>query len=119
MHSQSPPSSESSRSGSPDTRATTPSFASEKYYLPQKYVYLASTALSLPVLSTLFDRYASFDRMGLIVDHSPNPTFPTEGDWVKQSLPCQPPLEYSVSSAYIASTPSVCQLGLLILAATH
>jgi hypothetical protein len=57
--------------------------------------------------------------MGLIVDHSPNPTFPTHGDWVKQSLPSQPALEYYISSAYLAPSSSVCQLRPIILAATH
>ena len=115
MHSQTSSSSESSRSGSPDTRATTPPSILENSYLPQNYVYLASTAILIPTLCTLFDKYTSSARMGLIIDHSPNPTFPTQGDWVKKSLPSQPALEYSVSSAYLAPISSVCQLEPILL----
>ena len=114
MRSQTPSSSESSRSGSPDTRATTPSSTLEKSYLSKNFVYLASTALCLSTLQTLFARHASSGRMGLIVDHNPNATFPTQGDWVKQSLPSQPALEYSTSPAYPVLTSSVCQLGPII-----
>lgn len=41
--------------------------------------------------------------MGLIVDHSPNPAFPAQGEWVKEALPAS---EYSISSAYMVSTSS-------------
>ena len=119
MHSQTPSSSSSSRSGSPDTRATTPSSAVEKSFLPQNYVYLASTALLLPNLCTIFDKYTSSGRMGLIVDHGPSPTFPTQGDWVKQSIPSQPAFEYYISSSYLPPTSSVCKLRPIILAAAH
>jgi len=100
--------SESDRSASPDTRATTPSSTLEKSHFPENYLYLAITALSPSTISTLFDKYASCDRLGLIVDHSPNPVFPTQDGWVKQSLSSQP--VHFISSTYLAPvTQSVCQ----------
>ena len=119
MRSQTSSSSESSRSGSPDTRATTPSSTLEKSYLPHNYVYLASTVLSLPTLSALFEMHASSGRMGLIVDNRPSPTFSTQDDWVKQPLPSHSVLEYYTSSTYLAPTLFVCQLGPIILATTQ
>lgn len=105
MHSQlqhiSPSSSAaSSRSGSPDTRATTPSSHSESEYLPASHVYLFGTLPNPEALKAIFSKHASSERMSLIIEDSAEPVFlgPAPQEWAKECLPGS--TKYYVSSSY-------------------
>ncbi|KAF8160867.1 C-type lectin protein [Crassisporium funariophilum] len=67
----SPSSSGSSRSGSPDTRATTPSSISDiscASYLFNTYAYLPSASLTPSTLTAIFNQHSSGSCMGFIID---------------------------------------------------
>ncbi|KAF8895713.1 C-type lectin protein [Gymnopilus junonius] len=101
MHSHSSSSAESSRSDSPDTRATTPSSHSDSDCLPVSHVYLSGTLPCPGGLKAIFSKHASFDRMGLIVEESDAPAFlgsAPDGQWAKHALNCSK--AYYVSSTY-------------------
>ncbi|KDR75270.1 hypothetical protein GALMADRAFT_249266 [Galerina marginata CBS 339.88] len=100
-HSQpiSPSSSDSSRSGSPDTRATTPSVHSEG---ETTYAYLpGAVSTKANALQAIFSKHASSGRLGVVLDHTDQPAFLdsiSKEEWSKESLPNAP--EYFVSSTY-------------------
>jgi hypothetical protein len=108
MQASSSSSSESSRSGSPFSRATTPSS-----HIAATYVYVHSDVLTPSALETLFERHASCDCMGLIIDHASSSDRSSfvyaagEDEWVKTISDTQD-IEYLTSSTYQAPAASNC-----------
>ena len=98
-----PTSADSSRSGSPDTRATTPSSSTERVqhtYLPLSFVRISGMMISCEAIQTLFKRHAISNRIGLIVENeSVNGTSFVEEQWGTQELQL-PAVSYMVSSSY-------------------
>jgi hypothetical protein len=86
----SPTSSESSRSTSPDTGATTPCSVlggSSILSLPSIYVYFVGTSFTASTLEETFKKHASDDRMGVIIDqNSVHNSFSCKGGWMPLSL---------------------------------
>ncbi|KAF8198039.1 DUF323 domain-containing protein [Pholiota molesta] len=115
MQASSSSSSESSRSGSPFSRATTPSS-----HIAATYVYVHSDVLTPSALETLFERHASCDCMGLIIDNASSSDRSSfvyaagEDEWVKTISDTQD-IEYLTSSTYQA--PAHLTLHLFSLAA--
>lgn len=108
MQASSSSSSESSRSGSPFSRATTPSS-----HIAATYVYVHSDALTPLALEALFERHASCDCLGLIIDHASSFDCSSfvyvagEDEWVKTISDAQD-VEYFTSSTYQAPATSDC-----------
>ena len=105
MHFQdvSPSSSVSSRTGSPDTRATTPSISFDGIlhtHLPAIYVNIAASSVSYSVLQVLFETHSICNRMGLIIAKgTTEPPAAAIVQWKEQELPCSAVL-YKISSSY-------------------
>ena len=85
--------SESSRSSSPDTGATTPSSVlgnSTILSLSSIYVYFVGASFTASTLEETFKKHASDNRMGVIIDQNPvdrdNPFFSCKGEWMPLSL---------------------------------
>ena len=82
--------SESSRSSSPGTGATTPSSvlgSSSILSLPSAYVYFFGTSFAASTLEETFKKHASDNRMGVIIDqNSDNQLFSCKGGWIPLSL---------------------------------
>lgn len=99
---------DSSRSSSPDTRATTPSSVSgvsSISFLSSIYVYFVSTSFTTSSLEETFKKHASDYRMGVIIDKNPvdsvNQTFSCKGEWIPLSLPShgnEPIVGYFIST---------------------
>lgn len=113
MHSHrlSPSSSaDSSRSGSPDTRATTPSSSSdclEHSYLPGSYACIPGGSLSVTAVEELFKKHAAMNRLGLIVGQDFMDAA-VQGEWTKQGVDTT---EYFVSTTYAPpDSQTVCYL---------
>jgi len=84
---------DSSRSGSPDTRATTPSSVlgvSSILSLPSIYVYFVGASFTAASLEETFKEHACENRMGIIIDQNSvdqvNKTFICKGEWMPFSL---------------------------------
>ena len=84
--------SESSRSSSPDTGATTPSSVlgnSSILSLPSTYVYFVGTSFTASTLEEIFKKHASDNRMGVIIDQNSvdrdNQSFSCKGEWMPLS----------------------------------
>jgi hypothetical protein len=85
--------SESSRSTSPDTGATTPCSVlggSSILSLPSIYVYFVGTSFTASNLEETFKKHASDNRMGVIIDQNSvdrdNQSFSCKGEWMPLSL---------------------------------
>ena len=85
--------SESSRSTSPDTGATTPCSVlggSSILSLPCAYVYFNDTSFTASILEETFKKHASDNRMGVIIDQNSvdrdNQSFSCKGEWIPLSL---------------------------------
>ena len=84
--------SESSRSTSPDTGATTPCSVlgvSLILSLPSIYVYFFGTSFTASTLEETFKKHASDSRMGVIIDQNSvdrdNQSFSCKGEWMPLS----------------------------------
>jgi hypothetical protein len=84
--------SESSRSSSPDTGATTPtsvSGSSSILSLPSTYVYFVGTSFTASTLEETFKKHASENLMGVIIDQNSvdrhNQLFSCKGEWIPLS----------------------------------
>uniref|UniRef100_A0A8H7Y2K3 Uncharacterized protein n=1 Tax=Psilocybe cubensis TaxID=181762 RepID=A0A8H7Y2K3_PSICU len=64
-------SSASSRSGSPDTRGTTPSTSSESLHLRETYAAISISQCTPGIVQLVFDKHASCNRLGLLVGENP------------------------------------------------
>jgi hypothetical protein len=91
--SSSPATSESSRSTSPDTGATTPCSVlggSSILSLPSIYVYFVGTSFTASTLEVTFKKHASDNCMGVIIDQNSvdrdNNSFSCKGEWMPLSL---------------------------------
>lgn len=105
MHFQdvSPSSSVSSRTGSPDIRATTPLISFDGIlhtYLPAMYVSIPASSLSYSVLQILFETHSIRNRMGIIIcKGTTEPPAAAIVQWEEQELQC-PALLYKISLSY-------------------
>lgn len=111
MHSteiaQSSSASDSSRSGSPDTRATTPSSDCQEHpYLPVSYACFEGDSLTPNALKAVFSKHSSNNRLGLILVPCPSDI---PGEWTHQRFGS---IEYFVSSSYVPTESEVvcCQV---------
>ena len=83
--------SESSRSSSPDTGATTPSsvLGGSSISLPSIYVYFVGSSFTTSALEETFKKHASDDRMGVVIDQNSvdrdNQFFTCKGEWIPLS----------------------------------
>ena len=92
MSTSSPAISESSRSTSPDTGATTPCsvLGSSILSLPSIYVYFIGTSFTASTLEETFKKHASDNCMGVIIDqklvYRDSNSFSCKGEWMPLSL---------------------------------
>src|SRR6266511_4674456 len=89
----SPSSSVSSRTGSPDTRATTPLVPFDRIlhtYFPAIYVSITASSLSDSVLHILFNTHSISNRIGLIIGKAiaTDPPASAVVQWKEQELQC-------------------------------
>ncbi|PPQ95348.1 hypothetical protein CVT26_008192, partial [Gymnopilus dilepis] len=91
----------SSRSGSPDTRATTPSLHSDSDAAPASHVYLFDALPDAEGMRAIWAKHASSDRLGVIIEDGDQPTFldsASKEEWSKQTLSGGG--EYYISATY-------------------
>ncbi|KAJ3484867.1 hypothetical protein NLJ89_g11947 [Agrocybe chaxingu] len=106
MHYSSSSSDGSSRSGSPDTRATTPPASSEccNSHFPASYIRILASLPSSSTLEALFEKHASCGRLGLVIDDDAQFANDVgQKEWTKVA----DPVEHCVSKSYtpIGSQP--------------
>ncbi|KAF9528475.1 DUF323 domain-containing protein [Crepidotus variabilis] len=96
--------SDSSRAGSPDTRATTPSSDCQEHtYLPTSYAHLRGDSLTVATLVAILSKHSSSNRIGLIIGDS-FMNHAVQDEWTSH---CEGSSEYFVSSSYMPTESQI------------